>query len=64
MSNTDAKKIKITLVKSGIARPGKHKVVLAGLGLKKLNKSVVRLDTPEIRGMINKISHMVQVENA
>ncbi len=60
----DTKKIKITLVKSGIARPGKHKAVLTGLGLKKLNKSVVRPDTPEVRGMINKISHLVQVENA
>jgi large subunit ribosomal protein L30 len=60
----DTKKIKITLVKSGIARPGKHKAILIGLGLKKLNNSVVRLDTPEIRGMINKVGHLVQVENA
>ena len=60
---TDAK-IRITLVKSGIARPGKHKAVLAGLGLRKLNKSVVRPDTPEIRGMVNKVSHLVQVEQA
>ncbi|MDH4161080.1 MAG: 50S ribosomal protein L30 [Nitrospirota bacterium] len=64
MPATDTKKIKITLVKSGIARPGKHKVVIVGLGLNKLNKSVIRLDTPEIRGMIRKISHLVQVENA
>ena len=60
----DTKKIKITLVKSGIARPGKHKVVLAGLGLRKLNGSVVRPDTPEIRGMVNKVSHLVKVEQA
>ena len=64
MSAADAKKIKITLVKSGIARPGKHKAILIGLGLKKLNKSVLRQDTAEIRGMINKVSHLVQVENA
>ena len=63
MSKDDAKKIKITLVRSGIARPGKHKVVLVGLGLKKLNKSVVRLDTPEIRGMVNKVSHLILVED-
>jgi large subunit ribosomal protein L30 len=62
MAKTDGKKLKITLVRSGIARPGKHKVVLIGLGLKKLNKSVIRQDTPEIRGMINKVSHLVQVE--
>jgi len=62
--SADTKKIKITLVKSGIARPGKHKVVLAGLGLRKLNHAVVRPDTPEIRGMITKVRHLVQVENA
>jgi len=64
MPAADAKKIKITLVKSGIARPGKHKAILIGLGLKKLNKTIIRLDTPEIRGMINKVIHLVQVENA
>jgi large subunit ribosomal protein L30 len=60
----DTKKIKITLVKSGIARPGKHKAVLAGLGLRKLNRTVVRPDTPEVRGMVSKVSHLVQVEQA
>ncbi len=64
MSSTNDKKIKITLMKSAIARPGKHKVVLQGLGLRKLNSSVIRLDSPEIRGMINKVSHLVRVENA
>lgn len=64
MSKSDAKNIKITLMKSGIARPGKHKVVLVGLGLKKLNHSVIRMDTPQIRGMINKVSHLVKVEEA
>ena len=64
MVNVDVKKLKITLVKSGIARPGKHKVVLIGLGLKKMNHSVIRVDTPQIRGMITKISHLVKVEEA
>jgi large subunit ribosomal protein L30 len=64
MVKADAKRLKITLVKSGIARPGKHKVVLIGLGLKKMNHSVIRLDTPQIRGMITKISHLVKVEEA
>ena len=64
MSPVAAKMIKITLVKSAIARPGKHKAIVAGLDLRKLNGSVIRHDTPEIRGMINKISHLVQVENA
>jgi large subunit ribosomal protein L30 len=64
MAKSTDKKLKITLVKSGIARPGKHKVVLIGLGLKKMNHSVIRLDTPQIRGMITKISHLVRVEEA
>lgn len=62
MAKAEMNKLKITLVKSGIARPGKHKRVLDGLGLKKLNKSVIRQDTPEIRGMINKVVHLIQVE--
>ncbi len=64
MAKSDAKKIKITLVKSPIARPGKHKIVLVGLGLRKLNHSVVRVDTPQIRGMVHKVSHLVKVEEA
>jgi len=64
MAKSDAKKIKITLVKSAIARPGKHKAVIIGLGLRKLNHSVIRLDTPQIRGMINKVSHLIAVEEA
>ncbi len=62
MAKSGEKMLKITLVKSGIARPGKHKVVLVGLGLKKMNKSVMRQDTPQIRGMINKVSHLIHVE--
>jgi large subunit ribosomal protein L30 len=64
MSKSASKNLKITLVKSAIARPGKHKVVLIGLGLRKLNHFVIRVDTPQTRGMINKISHLVKVEEA
>jgi large subunit ribosomal protein L30 len=53
--------LKITLVRSGIGSPRKHKAVLTGLGLTKLHKTVVREDRPEIRGMIRKIEHLVQV---
>ncbi len=55
-------KLKITLVKSSIGRPGKQKKVLGGLGLSKLNKTVYLNNTAEIRGMINKVSHLVSVE--
>ena len=51
----------VTMVKSRIGRPEKHRLVLQGLGLNKLNKSVILKNTPEIRGMINKIAHMVKV---
>ncbi len=64
MVKSEGKKIKITLIRSAIARPGKHKVILTGLGLRKLNHSVVRVDTPQIRGLINKVSHLLQVEEA
>ncbi len=62
MAKAGAKTIKITLIRSAISRPGKHKAVLAGLGLTRPNKTVIRPDTPEIRGMINKVSHLVSVE--
>ena len=64
MAKGETKKVKITLRRSSVSRPAKHRAVLAGLGLKKLNNSVVRLDTPEIRGMINKVVHLVSVEDA
>lgn len=54
--------IKITLKRSGIGRDKYFTKVLHGLGLRRLNQTVVRQDTPEIRGMINKVSHMVTVE--
>ncbi|TYO95714.1 LSU ribosomal protein L30P [Geothermobacter ehrlichii] len=58
-----AKELKITLKRSPIGRPAYFGKVLKGLGLTKLNKTVVLPDTPEIRGMINKVSHMVLVED-
>jgi len=56
-----AKKLKIKLVKSYIGRPEKHRKVLRGMGLQKLNRTVLLKDTPEIRGMINKVSHLLSV---
>lgn len=64
MAKDAGKKITIKLVRSHIARPVKQRAVLIGLGLTRVNKQVVRSDTPEIRGMINKVSHLVSVENA
>ncbi len=55
------KQIAITLRRSCIGRPKKHRLVALGLGLTKMNKTVILLDTPEIRGMANKICHLVEV---
>jgi large subunit ribosomal protein L30 len=53
---------KITLVKSHIGKPAKHRAVLQGMGLTRLNKTVTLKNTPETRGMINKVSHMLKIE--
>jgi large subunit ribosomal protein L30 len=54
--------VKVTLVRSLIGRPERHRRVLRGMGLTRLNKTVELKDTPEIRGMINKVSHLVSTE--
>lgn len=54
--------ITVTLVKSGIGSTKRVIATLIGLGLTKMNKTVTRTDTPEIRGMINKVSHLVRIE--
>ena len=54
--------LKVTLVKSMIGRPEKHRKVLRGMGLTKLNRTVELQDTPSIRGMINVVAHLVKAE--
>ena len=54
--------IKVTLKRSGIGRNQYFTKVLTGLGLGRLHQTVVLQDTPEIRGMISKVNHMVTVE--
>ncbi|MBC7349859.1 MAG: 50S ribosomal protein L30 [Candidatus Aminicenantes bacterium] len=56
------KYLKIKLVRSLISHPRKHRLVAYGLGLRKLNSQVIRKDSPETRGMIRKISHLLEVE--
>jgi len=58
------KKIKITQTKSSIGYNKKQKLTLEALGLKKLNHSVVKTETPQIQGMLKKVEHLVAVENA
>ncbi|MCK4492828.1 MAG: 50S ribosomal protein L30 [Methylococcales bacterium] len=56
------KKIAVTMIKSKIGRLASHKACLVGLGLRKINQTVQVIDTPENRGMVNKIAYMVKVE--
>ena len=59
-----SKKIKITLVKSTIGRKPKHIEIAKQLGLGRMNSSVIHEDIPAIRGLVNSIYYMVQVEES
>lgn len=54
--------VKVTLIKSVIGRIESHRACVRGLGLRHLNHSVEVLDTPENRGMINKVGYLLKVE--
>jgi large subunit ribosomal protein L30 len=56
------KKIKVTLVKSGIDRPERQKLTLKALGLNKLHSTREVEATPQILGMVRKVDHLVKVE--
>jgi large subunit ribosomal protein L30 len=58
------KELKVTLVKSRYGRLKSHKACVAGLGLRKMHQTVTVLDTPENRGMINRVSYLLSVEEA
>ncbi|MEQ1803474.1 MAG: 50S ribosomal protein L30 [Gammaproteobacteria bacterium] len=55
--------VKLTLVKSKFGRLASHKACVSGLGLRRMHHSVVVADTPENRGMINRIAYMLRVES-
>jgi large subunit ribosomal protein L30 len=57
-----AETLTFTLVKSGIGSTEKIRATLIGLGLTKMQKTVTRKDTPEVRGMLNKVDHLVRIE--
>ena len=62
MANT--KKVKVTLVKSKNGRLKSHQACVSGLGLRRMHHTVEVIDTPENRGMINKVEYMLKVEEA
>ena len=59
-----AKEISITQIKSKIGYKKKAKLTLEALGLRKMNQTVYKKDSPAIRGMINKVSYLVRVEDS
>lgn len=60
----DTKKIQVTLVKSKNGRLKSHQACVRGLGLRRMHQTVEVIDTPENRGMINKVIYMLNVEEA
>lgn len=61
--NVDHQMLKVTQVGSSIGRKYDQKETLIGLGLNKMHRSSILQDNPSIRGMINKVKHLVKVEN-
>jgi large subunit ribosomal protein L30 len=57
-------KLRITWVKSGIGYPQDQKRTLKALGFHRLNQSVTQDDRPSVRGMLNKVKHLIRVEEA
>ena len=59
---TERKTLKITQIRSGIGFDNKQELALRGLGLRRIRHTVERVDTPETRGLILKVRHLVTVE--
>ena len=60
----DKKSVRVTQIKSPIGRPAKQRQTLIGLGLNRLHRSRELEDTPAVRGMIDKVRHLVVVDEA
>jgi large subunit ribosomal protein L30 len=58
----NAGKVRVTQIKSPIGRPSDQRATLVGLGLNKMHRTRVLEDTPSVRGMINKVHHLVKAE--
>ena len=62
MTESTGNRLRITLIRSTIGRPANQGRIVEALGLRKLNQTVVRPDDASVRGMVNKISHLLRVE--
>ena len=56
-----AQSVRVTLRRSPIGTPERHRLVLRGLGLRHIRQTVIRPDTPQVRGMINKVGYLLEV---
>ena len=63
-ADSSVKRLSVTLVRSKHGRLASHKACVAGLGLRRMHQTVLVIDTPENRGMINKVQYMLNVEEA
>lgn len=59
----ETKKIKVTLIKSLIGTRGDHRACVRGLGLRHVRHTVEVIDTPAVRGMVNKVSYLLKCES-
>jgi len=59
-----AKKLKITQIRSAIGRKQNQKDTIRALGIRRMHQTVVHNDTPQIRGMVNTVAHLLNVEEA
>lgn len=64
MAKTKQKTVKVTLRKSVIGEKPKTRATVEGLGLRKLHQTVEQVDSPSLRGMLAKVSHLVEVDEA
>ena len=62
--NTAPKNVTVTLVKSVYGQLRRHRATASGLGLRRINQTVVVADTPEVRGMLHASRHLLRVEEA
>ncbi len=61
-SASKVKVVRITLIKSPIGYSQRHKATLRALGLRRMHQTIEQADTPALRGMLAKVSHLVEVE--
>jgi large subunit ribosomal protein L30 len=62
MAKSDAKTVKVTLVRSAIGYPKPQKATVRALGLRRMNQTVELKDSPAVRGMLAKVIHLIRVE--